>query len=83
MSEHHIEERSIVWLRLEEGKWVIDSPSDDGYPLEGYDDGPLNEACECESPEGECDAVRDAAAEIPTPTLHELFLLLKEYYGDV
>ncbi len=76
---HHIEERSVVYLRLDdEGRWTIDSPTFDSYPLEGYDDGPLNEACEEHGDElvEECDAVRQAAQCIELPTAVELTDLL-------
>lgn len=85
---HRVEERSVVYLRLDENaQWTIDSPTDDGYPLEGYDDGPLNEACEGEDEddehdEDECDAVRAAAQEIELPDARELRDLLISYLGD-
>jgi hypothetical protein len=37
--EHRIEERAVVYLRMTARGWVIDSPTFDGYPLTGYDDG--------------------------------------------
>ena len=82
---HHIEERSVVWLRLAEDgwEWEIDSPSDDGYPLEGYDSGPVNSECDCDDPKG-CEVMtRHARRNVPIPTLRELYLLLKNYYGEV
>lgn len=47
-ADHHIEEAVRVYLVLDEdGKWAIDSPTADGYPLFGYDDGPVDDECQC------------------------------------
>lgn len=73
---HRIEERSVVYLCLDDkGAWTIDSPTFDGYSLEGYEDGPLNSACECDDKD-ECEAVRRAATAVPLPTGDQLLALL-------
>lgn len=75
---HHIEERSVIWLRLDgDGRWTIDSPTFDSYPLEGYEDGPLNSECEHgDELSDECEAVREAAQQVELPTAVELSDLL-------
>lgn len=80
---HRIEERSTVYLRLsskgvDHAGWAIDHPTFDGYPLEGYDNGALNEACEHDGDglRDECDALRDAAMYIELPTATKLSTLL-------
>lgn len=80
---HHVEERASVWLRLDDnGRWTIDSPTNDGYPLQGYDDGPVNTECEHgDDLDDECSAVRDAAQHIELPTLPELLPVIQDYLG--
>jgi hypothetical protein len=74
---HRVQERCAVWLRLAPDGWVIDAPTLDGYPLEGFDDGPGNDACPCPDPR-ECEALRSAAALLPLPTAEDLIVLLRE-----
>lgn len=82
-TEHKIEEAVRVYLRLnDEGTaWEIDLPSIDGYALySDYDDGPLNEDCECDDPE-DCERVRRASLLLPLPNGVELFHMLGEATG--
>jgi hypothetical protein len=58
-----IEERVGVYLVLRSDGWVVDGPTVDGHSLYGYDDGPLNEACEHE-PHRRC---RRCGADLFTP----------------
>lgn len=83
MTTHHIEEMAKVWLKLNDAGtgWEIDSPSDDGYGLEGYDNGPLLDACECEDVEG-CEAAGAAADKLPRPNLRELGAIIARYFAD-
>lgn len=76
--DHHIEERAVVYLVMGPDGWEVDNPSDDGYPLEGYDKGALNEECECSGGE-ECEAVREAAGVVSLPTLPELHAAVSAY----
>lgn len=86
-SAHHIEERAVVYLHLVDGKWEVDSPSNDGYPLEGYDDGALHEECPCMYLEPRNDALIDEGnalarkyQDLPDgPTLPELHRLIGAY----
>lgn len=94
---HHIEERAVVWLRLSlDGKsWEIDSPSDDGYPLEGYDDGAVHDACDyCDElfqdKDPRADEIHREGADLADdyqrlpdiPTLAELYTLIGDYLGE-
>jgi hypothetical protein len=74
---HRIEERGSMWLELEaDGTWGIASATLDGYPLQGYDDGPLNEECVCDD-EDECAALLDAVRLwLNLPTAEQLLPLL-------
>lgn len=77
MSNHHIEQKAVVWLALADEGWEVDSPSDDGYPLEGYENGALHEECdECEDWD-EGDAAAKGAPDVPT--LPELTVILNAY----
>jgi hypothetical protein len=83
---HHIEERAVVYLHLCNGKWAIDSPSNDGYSLEGYDDGALHEECVCMSDDtlkAEGDAEASDESLPPLPTLPEPHALIGEELGSV
>lgn len=80
---HHIEQRAVVYLVLgPDGTWQIDYPTDDGYPLEGYDNGAINEQCPNDEDEDgdhdtvECEAVRDAANHVHLPDAKQLRDLL-------
>jgi hypothetical protein len=66
---HKIEERSVVYLVLAaDGAWTVDGATY-GDPLEGYPDGPLNEACEHDDGlDEECEALKSAAATSDLPT---------------
>lgn len=79
---HHIEERAIVYLKLsEDGKrWEIDSPSNDGSPLFGYDNGPGHEECpECPNWDAGNALARDVGMNVMLPTLPELHKMIGEY----
>lgn len=80
---HHIEESVTVWLKLnDEGTaWVIDSPTFDGYSLEGREDGPTNSECECDDEEA-CEALLARASEIELPTADELIVTLTEGWSN-
>lgn len=81
MTGHHIEERAVVYLRLGvEGRWEIDSPTFDGYGLEGYDDGPVNSECDC-GDAAACTAALEAAKQVPLPDAVELMALLRSAHG--
>jgi hypothetical protein len=74
---HHVEEKVTAYLSLGPDGWKIDAPTFDGYPLEGYRDGAVTDACEHEDEHAdECDALRQAAEYLPLPTGPELGLLL-------
>ena len=61
--DHHIEEQAVVYLRMGAHGWVIDSPTFDGYPLTGYDDGALNEACDQHDPSADEQPATDTATD--------------------
>jgi hypothetical protein len=80
VAKHKIEESVQVYLLLSaDGKrWEID-PTCFGESLySNYDDGPLNEACDCDDKE-ECERVRKAADQIGVPDGEELAGMLNEY----
>ena len=77
MTEHHIEERAVVNLRLgTDGRWEIDSPTFDGYELEGYEGGPVADECQC-GDETSCAEALEAARRVPLPSAVELLALLQ------
>lgn len=69
---HYIEERLLVYIKVQNGRWVVDGA--DIYTE--TDRGALNEACECGDKAG-CDAARKAADAIPLPDAEELAELLR------
>jgi hypothetical protein len=69
---HTIEEAVRVYLLMGPQGWVVDPVAVDGGALfSDYDNGPLNEACDCDDPQG-CAAARAAAAKVELPTGQEL-----------
>lgn len=77
MTEHKIEESVAVYLIVRDGKWVVDPTTVDGYTLfSNYENGPLNEDCDCEEPE-ECERARLAADKLPFPNGEDLIGMLK------
>jgi hypothetical protein len=60
-------------------RWIVDTSSLDGYPLDSaYEDiGAHNSECPCGQPE-ECERVRAAADQIPLPTGRELAALIAQ-----
>lgn len=85
VGDHHIEEVATVYLRLSaDGKhWEVDSPSNDGCPLEGYPNGHLHEECDCRDVTKDGDVMdlgRDLWKQLPSlPTLPELHRIIGEY----
>lgn len=80
---HRIEEQAVVYLDFGTDGWVVHSG--DGYPLEGYQSGPITgESCDHDDAlMEECQAVAEAAAyAFPTPTLTELAALLADSDDD-
>lgn len=72
---HTIEETAKVYLVLGPDGWRVDRTSY-GQALEGYENGPLNEACECDD-RRECDALRQAAEYLDLPDGAELIPMLQ------
>ena len=76
---HYIEQTALVYLRLSDDgqRWIVDSSSLDGHPLDSaYDDiSAHNSECPCGAPE-ECERARAAADQIPLPTGRELAALI-------
>ncbi len=80
---HHIEEAMRVYLHASpDGTgWTICDTTNDGSPLfSDYEDGPLNEACECGDDEA-CDAAADRLARLDLPTSDELMRMLADSLG--
>lgn len=69
---HYIEERLLVYIKVQNGRWVVDGA--DIYTETEH--GPLNEACECGDAVG-CGVARKAAEAIPLPDAEELAELLR------
>lgn len=83
MQVHCVEDHVKVYLRLEDGKWEIDVTSDDGFPLDGLEDGA--QCIGVETGAGDlracsraCQVARGAPA---LPTLPELAEMIRAYYG--
>lgn len=75
---HYIEESVQVYLRFENGCWVVDRPTVDGSALEPvFHTGARKEACECDDHSG-CERARLRADKVPLPTGQELYALLGE-----
>jgi hypothetical protein len=77
---HKIEEVAKVYLVLGPNGWELDRPYDTD-PLEGYDNGPLNEACDLDHGDElamECEALRAAANYIWLPSIDDIRILLIE-----
>ena len=76
---HYIEQTALVYLRLDDAgtKWIVDSSSLDGHPLDSaYDDiSAHNSECPCGTPE-ECERARATADQIPLPNARELAALI-------
>lgn len=80
--EHRLEEIAKVYLRLDENeRWTIDHLSDDGHPLDGYDNGVVDTECEHEDgTEDEHDALMQRANNTDLPTLPQLFTMLLDHF---
>ena len=78
-SPHFIDHAVTVYLRLSDDgtRWIVDSPTMDGYSLDSAhsDLSAHNSECACGRPE-ECDSVLAAADKLPLPTGRELIALL-------
>lgn len=69
---HYIEQSLLVYLKIQNGRWVVDGP--DTYPA--IDGGARNAGCECGDEPG-CEAARKAADDLGWPDADELAELLR------
>jgi hypothetical protein len=78
-SPHFIEQAVNVYLRLADDgtRWIVDSVSVDGHPLDSAhrDHRAHNSECACGRAD-ECESVRADADQLPLPTGRELIALL-------
>lgn len=75
-----VEDHAKVYLVIEDGRWTVDPVSDDGYPLDGLEDGAQ---CIATAPD-EADHGRrcDHVDDLPDlPTARELYDLLGELFA--
>lgn len=83
---HIIEEHVKVYLRLnaEGTAWEIDPINDDGFPLDGLNNGPQPKEsdCECENKQQCWEAHNHAAYNVERPTGKELFDMMAQYYAQ-
>jgi hypothetical protein len=78
MSEQHaIDGAVLIYLTLDDGKWMVDFPTIDGHPLDVPEKGIVNDRCAC-GDAGACERAREAAGLIPMPTGIELADMLSE-----
>lgn len=76
--DHRVEQTVEVYLRFEDGRWVIDPVTLDGFALDTVrGTGSSTSECECGSPD-ECRAAREAADAVDPPTGRQLHTLLGE-----
>lgn len=80
MNGHRIEEAAKVYLVLSADgtHWELDPVTLDGHPLDGYEHGPLNEACDCRDP-AECRTALAAAQHAHLPTAAQIARMLTQH----
>jgi hypothetical protein len=81
---HYIEQTALVYLRLSDDgtRWIVDTTSVDGYPLDSAYDDLSAQRCECPcGQEAACEAARAAADRLPLPTGRELAALIINALG--
>lgn len=81
-AEHYIEERIGVYVKLSADgtRWEIET-TNFAEGLYGYDDGPVNDNCEC-SDRAACNETRDKAGLLPMPDGAELLAMLAQYVAE-